>query len=233
MPDPEGPDSADGPSGSDDLYDRIWKRKTALSQGEAGEPVGKGPGPRTRNALPHVPEGARVLDLGCGSGGLLAAVPSPKAAVGADLAWPALREARKRGLAVVRATLENRRLPFRSDAFDRVTCMDVVEHLFDPRPLLGEAHRVLRPGGLLVLQTPNVRHWHQVWRIAVRGRGPSTSGDPEGIDGGHLHYFTFRDVVDLLHEAGFADVETTGTEGVRWLAAIRSQGVLALARKVA
>ena len=205
------------------FYDAIWERK-------ARTPTGALAG-REANALPFIPPRSRLLDVGSGRGTLLERAPSPALAVGAEIARPALADAQRRGLRVVRADLEGPYLPFRDGAFDRVTCLDVIEHLFDPRPLLAEIRRVLAPGGMLILQTPNVRHYLQLVRIAVRGRGPRTSGDPEGIDGGHIHYFTARDVAELLRAAGFARVRLGGSEGVRFLPGLRSLGVLALAEK--
>lgn len=206
-----------------DFYEEVWRRK-----GAAGPRTGAG---RERNALPYLPPGSRLLDIGCGDGVVLQRAPAPSIAVGADLALAALVAARARAVEVVRATFEGPYLPFRDESFDRVTCLDVIEHLFDPRDLLREVRRVLRPGGLLVLQTPNVRHYLHLYRLAVKGEGPKTSGDPEGIDGGHLHYFSARDVERLLRSAGFAEIETRGTEGVRFLPQFRSLGILSLAWK--
>jgi len=205
------------------FYQDVWRRK-------AGETTRDGSG-RDQNALPFIPPAARVLDIGCGDGGLLAKVPSPRLAVGVDIASAALRLAWGRGQIVVRADLEGPFLPFRAATFDRVVCLDVIEHLFDPRPLLAEIRRVLVSDGILILQTPNARHYLQIYRLSVRGLGPRTSGDREGIDGGHLHYFTALDVRQLLLAAGFEAIEILGTEGVRFLPAFRSLGILALAKK--
>jgi len=77
----------------------------------------------------------------------------------------------------------------------------------DPRRLLQEARRVLRPGGVLLLTTPNFRYVHFLSRLLFKGRFPRTSNDPKGYDGGHLHYFTFGDCRALLAEANFAAIE--------------------------
>jgi methionine biosynthesis protein MetW len=176
-------------------------------------------------------DGARVLDLGCGAGNLLSRLPPKSIGVGIDLSREAIRLARASGHEVAIASLEGAVLPFRDESFDIVTCLGVIEHVFDPRPLLGEASRVLRRRGLVVMLTPNVRYLYHLYRLLIRGRGPKTSGDPEGIDGGHLHYFTFADAADLLREAGFESVAIHGTGGVKLLASIRSPDVLAVGRK--
>jgi SAM-dependent methyltransferase len=101
---------------------------------------------------------SRVLDLGCGTGSSLRVlVPALRGgmAVGVDLVSEALRraaaaigEADRTGL--VRADLKQS-LPFADASFDRVLCHNVLEFLPDPQALLGEAYRVLRPGGRLLL----------------------------------------------------------------------------------
>jgi SAM-dependent methyltransferase len=106
--------------------------------------------------------GSRVLDLGCGTGSSLRfLVPLPRGgmAVGVDRVAEALRQAAaalgQAGRAsLVRADL-NRPLPFAEASFDRVLCHNVLESLPDPQALLREAHRVLRPGGRLLLSHPD------------------------------------------------------------------------------
>lgn len=102
---------------------------------------------------------ARVLDLGCGCGygtAHLAEAPS-RLVVGLDRAAEAASYARRHyrlgGLHFGRADL--RALPVKSASMDGVVAMEVIEHLPEPAALLEEARRVLRPGGVLVLSTPN------------------------------------------------------------------------------
>jgi SAM-dependent methyltransferase len=97
---------------------------------------------------------ARVLDAGCGTGGNLRAL-SGDAAIGCDLSAIALAHARRRsGAPLVRASILA--LPFRPGAFDIVLCTDVLYHAAvpDDRAALRELHRVLRPGGWLVVNLP-------------------------------------------------------------------------------
>ena len=156
----------------------------------------------------------KLLDVGCGDGSLILQLGGKvKLVVGVDRALSACQDASARGFTVQCADLNAPHLPYPDDVFDAVTCLDVIEHVLDPRHLLRELARVLRPGGFLVLTTPNIRaYWHIL--TLIRGRFPLTSGDPDGYDGGHLHYFTFRDVCDLLEEAGFDAMEEFGL--YRW-----------------
>ncbi len=159
------------------------------------------------------PEG-RLLDVGCGDGSLnLLLQGKVRLVVGVDRTLSACREASAKGFRVQCADLNARHLPYRDGVFDAVTCLDVIEHVLDPRHLLRELARVLRPRGILVLTTPNIRAYGFILTL-IRGRFPRTSGDPEGYDGGHLHYFTFADVCHLLKEAGFDAIEEFGL--YRW-----------------
>lgn len=100
------------------------------------------------------PTGARCLDVGCGTGGLLAeAMARYPFVAGLDSAPRALRFAKGRDLR--RLILgDGTRLPFASDAFDVVVATEFFEHVREDERALAEAFRVLRPGGALVLTVP-------------------------------------------------------------------------------
>ncbi|MBV9656315.1 MAG: class I SAM-dependent methyltransferase [Acetobacteraceae bacterium] len=99
----------------------------------------------------------RVLDAGCGTGGLLAALGRlrPDLAL-AGLEWDgaaAKRAARKSGAAVVQGSVNT--LPFQDGCFDAALAADLLCHgAVEPVPALGELRRVLRPGGRLVVNMP-------------------------------------------------------------------------------
>ena len=114
------------------------------------------------------------------------------------------------GVTIQQADL-NQALPYRNEEFDAVTAIAVIEHIFDPYFTITEIHRVLRPGGQLIMEVPNLA-WLPRRLDVLFGRVPIT-GDEEGWDGGHLHYFTFRAVRDLLSSHGFR-VEYMGSTGI-------------------
>src|SRR5213593_1878691 len=97
----------------------------------------------------HVTANSRVLDLGCGRGGVVELFwRDVKLAAGLDPDSPSLTEHRAPGMPVIRGVGE--RLPFIDESFDLIVCLWVLEHLPDPAAMLREVHRTLRPGGHFV-----------------------------------------------------------------------------------
>lgn len=106
--------------------------------------------------------GQRVLDLGCGSGyGAHRIAGVASSVVGGDVATDAIAFARRRYQAdnlTFQTIPQAGPLPFDDACFDVVLSFQVIEHVEDVDRYLGEAHRVLRPGGTLVVITPDRRH---------------------------------------------------------------------------
>lgn len=143
--------------------------------------------------LPATP-GGRLLDVGCGSGAFLAQM--------AELGWrtqgvdpdpAAVAGAREAGLDVTQGTLAD--LDTQEDAgeFDAITLSHVIEHLHDPGADLRRIKRLLRPGGLLWIATPNLE------ALGLRRFGRDWLGlDPPR----HLVLFTRASLERLLRDAG-------------------------------
>jgi 2-polyprenyl-3-methyl-5-hydroxy-6-metoxy-1,4-benzoquinol methylase len=108
--------------------------------------------------LPAPNAGARVLDVGCGSGVLLERMQSLGwNAEGLEIDIPAVEAARKRGVQVRAGTLHEQRYP--TGHFDAVHMSQVIEHVHEPLEVLAECNRILKPGGKLVITTPNIESW--------------------------------------------------------------------------
>ena len=138
-------------------------------------PASSGPDRAYRQAemladvLAAAPAPARILDVGCGDGFATSVAARRNAAhhfVGLDWSAPSLAQAAGRGLAVLRAGLDAP-LPVRSGSVDVVIMSEVIEHLVDTDSAVEEAYRVLRPGGSLLLSTPNLAAWYNRGLLAV------------------------------------------------------------------
>lgn len=95
-----------------------------------------------------------ILDVGCGTGGMLVHLERFGPSVGVDPAPEAADGCRQRGVPFV---LGGHPLPFRDGTFGTATALDVIEHVPDDVALLREIRRVLRPGGLLAVTVPAYR----------------------------------------------------------------------------
>jgi SAM-dependent methyltransferase len=109
-------------------------------------------------------------------------------------------------------------LDFERSFFDLIICADVLEHITDVWAALAEIGRILRPGGNVLITTPNVAALRRRLQL-VAGRFPSTSAGDEGLalrhpsellDGGHVHYFTFRMLERVLARSGFTNIRRHG-----------------------
>jgi ubiquinone/menaquinone biosynthesis C-methylase UbiE len=143
----------------------------------------------------------RILDVGCATGRLLQRLAEAGATqlCGADLAPRILELARER-LSDTEAAVELRaadaedRLPWDRDSFDAVLLTGVLHHFFRPRDALAEVHRVLRPGGrLLVIDPCFFPPLRQLINLALR----------IAPHAGDFHFYSPKDTVDLLSTLGF------------------------------
>ncbi len=104
----------------------------------------------------HSSPGSSVLDMGCGRGGVMELLwRGVRLAVGVD---PDLASLRDNRAGLPRACGLGEALPFRSESFDLLIALWVLEHLTRPEAVLAEARRVLAPGGHLLFLTPNTLH---------------------------------------------------------------------------
>jgi SAM-dependent methyltransferase len=150
--------------------------------------------------LKHIPAGGRVVDAGCGRS-LFTEIRSdwPFQVVAADVD-PALITERSREHPWARWVVgEAVRLPLRDGCADAVFAGELVEHLPDPAAGLSEFRRVLRPGGTLILTTPNRR------RLSNLADGSERPFSPD-----HLSELSWDEIPPLLHAAGFDVVHRTG-----------------------
>lgn len=170
----------------------------------------------------------RYLEIGAGNGAtLLSLEPHFEELVATELSPARTKdlEATFDGYAkikILRHDLEAEELGWPDGYFDVVAMSAVIEHLIDPIAAVQKLHRVLRPGGKLLLDTPNIAKWTRRLKLAA-GYFPSTASLQEGLlgydrktptelhDEGHFHYFTFRSLGRICVErCGFSHVQSLG-----------------------
>lgn len=148
----------------------------------------------------HIPEGARVLDAGCGRSLFTEIRPDwPFSIVAGDVELDLLRERRALFPQVTWVVAGAAPLPFASASFDAVFAGELIEHLADPALGLSEFNRVLKPGGTLILTTPNRL------RLANAVDGSERPYSPD-----HLSELSYDELRRALPAAGFAVERSTG-----------------------
>ena len=163
-------------------------------------------------------EGGDVLDFGCGAGeGTAAMAPHAASILGVDVAADAIEHAREHnaGPNVGYETIEDV-VPRPGGSFDVVCSFQVLEHVADPDAYLSEARRLLRPGGVLLLATPDRRtrlmRWHRPWnRWHVR------EWEPEGLARLVRRHFDDVDVLTMTGRRDVIDLELRRTRRLKWL----------------
>ena len=106
--------------------------------------------------LCDVPEGGRVLDVGCGNGSLINAIrqKSKVEAFGIDISPKMIAECRSRYTGINFEVSTGEKIGFADETFDAITICCVLHHLHDPQKFFEEAHRVLKRGGILIVGEP-------------------------------------------------------------------------------
>ncbi len=161
-----------------------------------------------------VPEGSRVLDLGCGSGELLAWLKANKgcSGYGVEIADANVAECVRRGVDVIQLNLEEGLALFDDKSFDVVLQLDTLQHLRNTEQMLRETARVGRAG---IVSFPNFAHWPNRLRVAA-GRMPVTKALPyEWYDTPNIRVGTFADFQVLARKTGLAVTDAFGLQAGR------------------
>jgi methionine biosynthesis protein MetW len=147
-----------------------------------------------------IPKGARVLDVGCGTGSVSSLIQRFRKAqiVGIEPDADRVQLAKARGLEVMQGYLTPETIATLG-RFDAVVFADVLEHVPNPSALLKLGCSALRPGGCVALSVPNIAHWSVRWEL-LRGR---FDYEPSGImDATHLRWFTAASMGRWLRNSG-------------------------------
>lgn len=147
------------------------------------------------------PSNGKILDVGCGDMLLARKLPEYDW-VGLDVN-PIMNKGK-----CVTHDIESTPYPFDSDSFDAIICSEVQEHLFDNVKVTKEIHRLLRPGGLYIVSTPNydfIDHYLSHFREVIWDSGKSWTKE-------HIRQFTYESHKQILGLAGFKTCDYTGAD---------------------
>jgi SAM-dependent methyltransferase len=146
----------------------------------------------------HQPKRGRLLDIGCATGEFLATARQDGWEVlGVEVMESVAESARKRhNLPIIDGSIDNPDLP--ESSFDAVTLWDVLEHLPQPVQAMQTAHRLLRPGGVVIFSIPNLQSFDR-YLFGKKWIG----WDPPR----HFNLFDKKTVSQLLRTSGFQELE--------------------------
>jgi methionine biosynthesis protein MetW len=166
-----------------------------------------------------VPEGSRVLDLGCGDGALLDLLQRERgcSGYGVEIADGNVLQCIRHGVDVIQLNLDEGLAMFDDASFDVVLQIDTLQHLRNAEVMLRETARVGRTG---IVAFPNFAHWPN--RISIlRGRMPVTRRLPyQWYDTPNIRVGTFKDFEVLARKNQLRVLDAFGLQGgaeVRWL----------------
>ncbi len=161
--------------------------------------------------------GHRILDIGCDTGAFLATAAREFGIVpvGLDVGARAVAVVAGQGMEVYQTTIEQ--APQHLRDFSAITAIDLVEHVSDPESFLREIRSRLRPGGVVYLETPNIRS--SVYRIGRLLSG-LTHGRPAALyerlfPAQHIQYFTRASLGALVQASGL-ELTQMGTRVLPW-----------------
>jgi methionine biosynthesis protein MetW len=161
-----------------------------------------------------VPEGSRVLDLGCGTGELLAYLRDHRGCTGygVELDDANLLACARRGVNVIQLNLEEGLALFEDNSFDVVLQLETLQHLRNAENMLRETARVGRYG---IVSFPNFAHWPNRLSV-IRGRMPVTKAMPyEWYNTPNIRVGTAADFEVLARKNGLEVIDSFGLQSGR------------------
>lgn len=159
----------------------------------------------------RVPEGARVLDVGCADGELMALLKAERGArvSGLEVSEALVSRALARGLSVIQGDADTALAAWPTDAFDVAILSKTIQEMREPAHLLRELSRIAPE---IILSFRNYGYWRRRLSLLATGRMPSPSGG-DWHEAAALHPCTVRDMVALAESVDLELVAMAGVAG--------------------
>jgi ubiquinone/menaquinone biosynthesis C-methylase UbiE len=171
-----------------------------------------------------------LLDIGCASGRQCFILADKcRKVIGTDIskifvekAWEHSNRIKSNNVFLLVSDIEN--IPFPSNYFDKVLCSEVFEHILRPKKAIEEIFRVLKPGGILVISTPNMNGEGTLWKrfkriITGKKFSPLKEISMKGIEthgDAHLREFSYVKLRNFLKSNNFKTIEIYGSSILDW-----------------
>jgi methionine biosynthesis protein MetW len=168
-------------------------------------------------------QGDKFLDLGCGDGDMIHLLENKfNKLYGVDVSPSRIKRAKIETKKIFPNKINkfkfsesnlDKSLPFQDNFFDVITCLAVIEHVYDIFSLVEEMHRVLKPSGYIIAEVPNIAYLKRRIQLLF-GKLPVTASSLNwkevGWERGHIHYFTMKKFCWLFEQQGFQIKQKTG-----------------------
>ncbi|GEM_PF-607510 len=212
-------------------YDRSWREQLEQQNPNSAAIARATPFPRDRyeacrKYFPALFRAGRILELGAGPGFIAKTLLTLPLEIDkytvtefSDVSLEVLRKTFAVDQRVEVRQLDAERLDeYELEQYDAILLVALIEHFVDPLAVMRKVSKLLRPGGFVYIDTPNVARYTKRLQLLF-GRFPSTASRNEGLttnagkpvemhEEGHLHYFTFRSLSLMLTQyCGFSSVK--------------------------
>ena len=145
-----------------------------------------------------------ILDIGCYDGTFLSMIKNRENHFyGVEASSFGCEESLKKGIEVKKFYVnDDEILPYENVFFDLVVAGEIIEHIYDTQHLLLEVHRILKPGGKFLISTPNIASFGRRL-LLLTGKNPLLEISVEAGNAGHIRYFTFETLKQILEKNNF------------------------------